>query len=306
MRAFSNCSEPVRAGSHRVFYERFRGHGVKREALWVCYAMAENGFAVTTTSDATSPAAVYDADPTELARGVLRPAAAGASRAPIVSCGGPIPGCAVKVVDDQRRPLPDERVGEIALTSAFQLREYHGNPAATQRALDAEGWYHTGDSRLPLPGSALRHGAQEGPAHPRRTQLLPPGRRGALRCLRRRRPRPLGRHRRRGRAHGDGSAGHPGRVTAAGGRPARGSRAPRAPPGAGRARLPGERGARGAAPGGSTRPRWGRSRAAPTWSASGRSPRARPRRRWRARSRPWGGGRSRRWRSWRSWRWERA
>src|SRR5208282_4641415 len=86
MRGFSNCSEPVRASSHEAFYQRFRGHGVKREALWVCYALAENAFAVTTTSHAV-PVVVCGADPAELARGAVRPAAERARSCPIVSCG---------------------------------------------------------------------------------------------------------------------------------------------------------------------------------------------------------------------------
>jgi fatty-acyl-CoA synthase len=151
MRGFSNCSEPVRATSHEAFYQRFRGHGVKREALWVCYAMAENGFAVTTTSSAV-PVVVCGADPAELARGVLRRAAEGARSSPIVSCGSPIPDCEIKVVDEQRRALPDGRVGEVALTSAFELREYYRNPEATGCAMDGEGWYHTGDLGFLLEG----------------------------------------------------------------------------------------------------------------------------------------------------------
>ena len=152
MRGFSNCSEPVRASSHEAFYERFRGHGLARDALWVCYAMAENAFAVTTASSATVPVVVCGADPEELARGVVRRAAAGARSTPVVSCGSPIPDCKIAVVDEQRRALPDGRVGEIALTSAFQLREYHENPEATRCAMDAEGWYHTGDLGFLLEG----------------------------------------------------------------------------------------------------------------------------------------------------------
>jgi acyl-CoA synthetase (AMP-forming)/AMP-acid ligase II len=46
-RAISNCSEPMRWESHQAFYERFKGFGLRYEALTTCYAMAENVFAVT-------------------------------------------------------------------------------------------------------------------------------------------------------------------------------------------------------------------------------------------------------------------
>ena len=47
VRAFINCSEPVRADSHQVFYERYAPYGLKESTLTTCYAMAENVFAVT-------------------------------------------------------------------------------------------------------------------------------------------------------------------------------------------------------------------------------------------------------------------
>jgi acyl-CoA synthetase (AMP-forming)/AMP-acid ligase II len=145
MRGFSNCSEPVRARSHEAFYARFRGHGLRPEALWVCYAMAENAFAVTAAGSHTVPVVVCDADAAALARGVVEPAAEGAKSSPIASCGSAILDCEIKVVDEQRRALPEGRVGEIALRSPFSLRAYHGDPEATRRAIDDEGFYHTGD-----------------------------------------------------------------------------------------------------------------------------------------------------------------
>ncbi|MCK7506387.1 MAG: hypothetical protein MZV70_21575 [Desulfobacterales bacterium] len=47
LRAVINCSEPVRWESHKAFYERFKGFGLKWEALQTSYAMAENVFGVT-------------------------------------------------------------------------------------------------------------------------------------------------------------------------------------------------------------------------------------------------------------------
>src|SRR5215207_9811526 len=46
-RAVINCSEPVRWESHQAFYERFKNHGLRLDALQTSYAMAENVFGVT-------------------------------------------------------------------------------------------------------------------------------------------------------------------------------------------------------------------------------------------------------------------
>lgn len=49
MRAWINCSEPVRNRSIHDFAERYAAWGVRSEHLQACYAMAENVFAVTQT-----------------------------------------------------------------------------------------------------------------------------------------------------------------------------------------------------------------------------------------------------------------
>ena len=49
VRAWINCSEPVRLRSFREFAEAFGPWGVTMEALQASYAMAENVFAVSQT-----------------------------------------------------------------------------------------------------------------------------------------------------------------------------------------------------------------------------------------------------------------
>ncbi|MFC7310024.1 AMP-dependent synthetase/ligase [Streptomyces monticola] len=51
------------------------------------------------------------------------------------SVGRPMPGCEVRIADD----------GEVLARGANVFPGYHGNPAGTAEALDAEGWLHTGD-----------------------------------------------------------------------------------------------------------------------------------------------------------------
>ncbi|MGH3758359.1 class I adenylate-forming enzyme family protein [Actinophytocola sp.] len=43
------------------------------------------------------------------------------------------------------RPLPAGEQGEILVRGHLVMREYHGRPAETARAIDADGWFHTGD-----------------------------------------------------------------------------------------------------------------------------------------------------------------
>jgi fatty-acyl-CoA synthase len=59
--------------------------------------------------------------------------------------GRPVPGARVRVVDDQRRPLPAGERGEIAVQTAQMMSGYYRDPELTAQVLDGEGWFYTGD-----------------------------------------------------------------------------------------------------------------------------------------------------------------
>ncbi len=142
VRLFVNCSEPVRAASHRRFLERFAPYGLRPQALGASYAMAETTFAVTQTSPG-EPAPVVEVDRASLAAGVCRPPSGGPSRE-CVSSGRPIAGCSVRVVDDQGRDLPDDTVGELWIQSVSLFDGYRNDADKTAKVLSG-GWYRSGD-----------------------------------------------------------------------------------------------------------------------------------------------------------------
>lgn len=59
--------------------------------------------------------------------------------------GLPLPGVEVRLVDGERRAVPDGVVGEIAINGPTVFAGYLDNPEATGRAKDGEGWLYTGD-----------------------------------------------------------------------------------------------------------------------------------------------------------------
>ncbi|MBI2954487.1 MAG: AMP-binding protein [Chloroflexi bacterium] len=59
--------------------------------------------------------------------------------------GRPAEGVEMKFVDDDRRDLPPGQVGEIAIKSYGRMKGYYKNPGATEAAIDADGWFYTGD-----------------------------------------------------------------------------------------------------------------------------------------------------------------
>ncbi len=143
-RLVSNCSEPVRWESHQIFFERFKGCGLRYDALATCYAMAENVFAVT-QGGADSPVVFEDLDRASLQEKKLaRPAQDGEAVVRMLSCGSSIPGTNVRIVEARGHDLPDRLVGEVAIQSDCMLTGYYNRPDATEKAF-IDGWYLTGD-----------------------------------------------------------------------------------------------------------------------------------------------------------------
>jgi long-chain acyl-CoA synthetase len=57
------------------------------------------------------------------------------------SCGKPVPGVAIRIVN----PDPESGIGEIQARGPNIMKGYRNNPQETAQAIDAEGWLATGD-----------------------------------------------------------------------------------------------------------------------------------------------------------------
>ncbi len=144
MRLFINCSEPVRDDSHQLFLDRFVDNGVQPEMLGVSYAMAENTFAVTQTAPhRAAPVDAIEGEVLELSRYAKEAGANCPSAQRRVSCGPPIKGTELRIIDDQGHILEDRYVGEIAIRSSCLLSGYYRRPDLMP--FDNEGWFLTGD-----------------------------------------------------------------------------------------------------------------------------------------------------------------
>ena len=61
------------------------------------------------------------------------------------SIGTPIEGVEMRIVDDNRKPVAPGGVGEIAIRGHNVMKGYWNRPDATASAIDADGWFYTGD-----------------------------------------------------------------------------------------------------------------------------------------------------------------
>jgi len=144
-RASINCSEPVYHHSHQVFLDRLTPYGFASEALSVSYAMAENTFAVTQTRVGQPPRLDWiQIAPLQADRLAVKAVPEASGAAAMVSCGMPIDGTEIGIVDEQRQRLGERLVGEIILRSNCMLSEYYKRPEITAEAI-VDGWYYTGD-----------------------------------------------------------------------------------------------------------------------------------------------------------------
>ena len=140
-----NGSEAVSAETIERFTARFAPHGFRSETMCPVYGLAEASVALTVPAlgaapridrvsrevferhDHAAPAPVVDA-------AALR----------FVSCGRPIAGHEVRIVDRDRRPIGPRVQGRIEFRGPSVTAGYFRNPQATSAALH-EGWMDSGD-----------------------------------------------------------------------------------------------------------------------------------------------------------------
>jgi acyl-CoA synthetase (AMP-forming)/AMP-acid ligase II len=140
-----NCSEPVYHHSHQTFLEKFAPYGFNPDTLSVSYAMAENTFAVTQTKPGVAPRVDWVEIAALQQERVARPAEPEAEGVvAVTSCGIPIDGTEVRILDDAGQTLGERQIGQIAVRSNCMLSAYYQRPELTAEAI-RDGWYLTGD-----------------------------------------------------------------------------------------------------------------------------------------------------------------
>jgi acyl-CoA synthetase (AMP-forming)/AMP-acid ligase II len=146
LRAVVNCSEPVTHEAMSCFHDRYRAEGFRADALHTCYAMAENVFAVSTSSPAIpSRRLVIDAAKWQEEHRAVDAADASAQTLVHVSNGVTVPSCEVRIADASGAILPPRQAGRVLIRSPFLFDGYFRRDDLNRGLLDARGFYDTGD-----------------------------------------------------------------------------------------------------------------------------------------------------------------
>ncbi len=140
-----NGAEPVRAATLERFAARFARYGFDRRALTPVYGLAESALGLTFPPLDRGPW-VERIDPRALAHeGVATPVTDRATDAlEVVSCGRPLAGHEIRVVDDAERELPARTEGRIEFRGPSATMGYHRKPEATATLFRGD-WLDTGD-----------------------------------------------------------------------------------------------------------------------------------------------------------------
>ena len=140
-----NGAEPVSPDTLERFTSRFTRYGFRREAMFTVFGLAEGVLGVTFPPLGRGPA-IDCVDRGALMRdGFAKPARADDRNAlRLVSCGVPLPGHEVRVVDAAAHELAERAQGRVQFRRPSATAGYYKNPAANA-ALFAGDWLNTGD-----------------------------------------------------------------------------------------------------------------------------------------------------------------
>jgi 1-acyl-sn-glycerol-3-phosphate acyltransferase len=156
-----NGAEPVSPDTLQLFIERFAAYGFRPEAMAPVYGLAEGTLGLAfppfesapridrvkrdafTRTGRALPAADRDAD-------VLR----------FVSCGHPLPGHQIRIVDATGYELPERREGQLEFCGPSATAGYFRNPEDT-RHLYHDAWVRSGDRAYIAEGEVFITGREK-------------------------------------------------------------------------------------------------------------------------------------------------
>jgi len=140
LRVLMNASEPSRPSTCVRFLDRFSRYGLRPEALVVAYGLAEHCLAATHYGRR-----ILTVNKPSLQQGnicIEDPRPGGGTQQQIISCGRPLEGVRIQIVDPvTRAPLADGKIGEVWLAGQSVCGGYWNKPALTREVFQN----HVGD-----------------------------------------------------------------------------------------------------------------------------------------------------------------
>jgi 1-acyl-sn-glycerol-3-phosphate acyltransferase len=140
-----NGAEAVRPETLQRFTERFAPYGFRPEAHFPAYGLAEASLAVTFPPPGRGPLLETLSRERLESEGIVASCGPDEPGMTLVACGRPLPDMEVRIVDEHRQVLPDQRRGLVEFRGPSSMVCYYNHPEATAATKDEEGWVKTGD-----------------------------------------------------------------------------------------------------------------------------------------------------------------
>jgi thioester reductase-like protein len=153
LKSLMAAAEPIKPDTYTRFLHKFQPYGLKPESFYVGYGLAENTLAVSHIGRS-----IVSVNKNAIALGKARltteVSEVGAATQ-IISCGIPLPGQIVRIVDPEKHlPPPPGHIGEIWVAGESKCLGYWNNPELTLKTFHArmvddspydDGYLRTGD-----------------------------------------------------------------------------------------------------------------------------------------------------------------
>ncbi|MDR2215989.1 MAG: non-ribosomal peptide synthetase [Nevskiaceae bacterium] len=153
VRLIFNGAEPISVELCGEFLARLAARGLKRNAMFPVYGLAEASLAVS-FPPVGRPLRTLQLNRHHLSVGESAQVLPDASRDALnlVSVGQVIPLCELRIAGDDDAPLPDGRIGHIHIRGENVTGGYYEEPEVNRDTFTADGWLKTGDLGLVLDG----------------------------------------------------------------------------------------------------------------------------------------------------------
>lgn len=140
-----NGAEPVSPETLERFTKRFAPYGFRKETFFPVYGLAESSVALTFPPVGRPPRIdLITRETFERERKAAAAPPTEPSPLRFVSCGAPLPGHAVRIVDASGHEVGERTEGALQFRGPSTMREYYRDPEATEKTFQ-DGWCDSGD-----------------------------------------------------------------------------------------------------------------------------------------------------------------
>ncbi len=146
VRLIFNGAEPISVANCREFLARLAPCGLRPNAMYPVYGLAEASLAVTfPPPGAALPVVTLDRRSLGMGDTVREVAAGQPEAVEFAGVGSPVPECELRISRDDASPAPDGEIGRILIRGPNVTGGYYNDPEVTAEILSADDWLDTGD-----------------------------------------------------------------------------------------------------------------------------------------------------------------